>query len=395
MWFVYVGVGLVLLIASGIYVRRRIGGALAHFDVRPRRIRIMRWVVAWLLFGFPLLMILSIAFTLAMGRDNLVRFDGPVSAWLFAVPFAWAMLVVFQSTPWLIVIDLAYLAKRRHRLATRVRSIAILAVVGAFAIYTPLRVIVERGDLRVRTHRVGSGTTPPFRIAFVADIQQDTHTDADAAREIYEIINARQSDIVLSGGDWINTGPEHIVEAALTAGMLKSRLGTHSVRGDHEHFAYLDRERSVAEVEAAMRKFNIAMIANEARWFEHHGKRIAVVFLNYNYIYRTNEETIARLVESVAHADYKIVVTHQLDAALTRMLEGKIDLILGAHTHGGQINPVLGVMHVELARLETDFIDGRYERGKTTIIITAGVGYSIIPIRYASPGSIEFIELAL
>ena len=32
---------------------------------------------------------------------------------------------------------------------------------------------------------------------------------------------------------------------------------------------------------------------------------------------------------------------------------------------------------------------------RTTVIVTAGIGYSIVPIRYASPGSIELIELAL
>ena len=72
-----------------------------------------------------------------------------------------------------------------------------------------------------------------------------------------------------------------------------------------------------------------------------------------------------------------------------------MDLILGAHTHGGQVNPVVGVTHVNLARLETELVDGRYQLGTTTVIITAGVGYSVVPFRYGSTGSIELIELAL
>jgi predicted MPP superfamily phosphohydrolase len=129
------------------------------------------------------------------------------------------------------------------------------------------------------------------------------------------------------------------------------------------------------------------------RWFEHGGKRIAILFLSYNYIHRTDRATIASLVASTADADYSIAVTHQLDAALFSLLEGRIDLVLGAHTHGGQVNPVVGVSHVAPARLETEFVDGRYQRGDTTVIITAGVGFSIVPFRYAAPGSIELIEL--
>ena len=401
MWFIFVGAGLVLLIVSGIYVRRRFGKALGHFGVSDRRIRIVRWVIAWLLFGFPTIMIVSIVVSLLLGRATLPRFDGLVAAWLLAFPFIWSVLVVLQSVVWLIAIDIVHAIVRRRRgvaRAARVRAIAVLGVIGVFAVYTPLRIIVQRGELRVRHYHLGvsPATTPmPFRIAFLADVQQDVHTDADRAREVYALVNASHPDLVLSGGDWINTGPDHIAAAAAAAATLKSRLGTFSVRGDHEHFAYVDRERSVAEVERAMRAHGIAMPSNEVRWFDHHGKRIAVVFVNYNYIYKTDRSTIASLVASVADADYSIVVTHQLDAALSALLENKVDLVLGAHTHGGQINPVVGVTHVKLARLETRFVDGRYQLGTTTVIVTAGIGYSIIPIRYASPGSIELIELTL
>ena len=48
-----------------------------------------------------------------------------------------------------------------------------------------------------------------------------------------------------------------------------------------------------------------------------------------------------------------------------------------------------------VARRRDRTIDGRYQRGSTTILVTAGVGYSIVPVRYAAPGSIELIELSL
>ena len=401
-WFVYVVAALVLVAVGGLYVRRRLTGALAHFGVSGRRTRIMRWVLAWLLFGFPIIVIVSITVSRLLGRATIPRFDGMFAGWLLGVPFVWTLLVVVQTLPWLVVLELVHVIVRRRRgvaMAVRVRSIGVLAVVGVFAIYTPLRIVAERGDLRVRHHRIeraGSGTAgPPFRIGFIADVQQDVHTDGERAREVYARVNASHPDLVLSGGDWINTGPDYIEEAAAAAGTLKSRLGTFSVIGDHEHFAYVDRERSVAEVERAMRRHGVAMLNNEVRWFQHGGKRIAVVFLNYNYMHRTDPATIAVLVASVAAADYSIVVTHQLDDRLAALLENQVDLVLAGHTHGGQVNPVLGVMHVNLARLETPYVDGRYQRGETTILVTAGIGTSIVPIRYAAPSSIELIELAL
>jgi predicted MPP superfamily phosphohydrolase len=148
-------------------------------------------------------------------------------------------------------------------------------------------------------------------------------------------------------------------------------------------------------VQRAMRAHGIVMASNEVRWLEHCGKRIAVVLLNHNYVHRTDRATIEALIASTAGADYSIVVTHQLDGRLAALLENKVNLVLVGHTHGGQVNPVLGLVHVNLARLETTFVDGRYQQGATTIIVTAGIGYSIVPIRYAAPGSIELIDLRL
>lgn len=398
-WFVFVAAALALVTAGGLYTRRRVAVALLDLGVGPRRVRVVRWAIAWLLFAYPLIVILAVVVSLLAGRDTLPRFDGLLASWLLSIPFAWAMLVVLQAVPWLLAIEVAHLTVRWRRgvaAAARLRALLVLGAVGVFAIYTPARIVAERDMLRVRHHRVGSSAetaTSPFRIAFIADVQQDDHIDAERAREVYAVVNASQPDVVLAGGDWINTGPDHIDAAAAAAATLESRLGTFSVRGDHEHFAYLDRKRSVAEVERAMRAHGIAMLDNQVRWFAHQGKRIAVVFLSYNYIHRTDRATIAALVASVADADYSIAVTHQLDSGLIDLLADRVDLVLGAHTHGGQVNPVLGVTHVAPARLETDFVDGRYQRGATTIIITAGIGFSIVPFRYAAPGSIEVIEL--
>jgi predicted MPP superfamily phosphohydrolase len=400
MWFVYVAVGLVLLIVGGLYLRRRLTGALSALGFRERRIRFVRWGFVWLLYGYPVVMVVMVLVGLLLGWESLPAVDGLVGTWLLIFPFTWALLVVVQAMPWVLAIDLASVIVRKRRdvaTANRVRTIGVLAALGIFAVYTPVRLLTGQHEVRLREHRITASptATTAFRIAFVADTQQDRHTDAERVREVYAILNAKRPDVVMSGGDWINMGPDYIEEAAATAAVLESRLGTFSVRGDHEHFAYFDRERSVREVDDAMKRHGITMVTDEVRWFEHGAKRIAVLFINHNYIHRTDRQTIDRLIGEARGADYTIALAHKLDSKLTPLLVDRVDLILGAHTHGGQLNPVIGVTHVNLARLESPYTDGRYQRGTTTIIITAGLGYSMVPFRYAAPGSIEIIDLAL
>lgn len=399
MWFIFLVIGLVLLVTSGLYARARLAAAVSQFGAGARAVRAVRWITAWLLFAYPVLVFAAVLASSLLGAATVPRLDGQLASLLLGLPFIWSLLVVLQSLPWLVANDVAHLIVRRRRgaaTAARIRALAVLAILGSFAIYTPVRVLVERGELHLRDYRVGTATTgAPLRIAFLADIQQDVHTDGDRAREVYALVNARHPDLVLSGGDWINTGPDYIESAAAAAGTLHSRLGTFSVRGDHEHFAYRDRERSAGEITAAMARHGVAMLDNEVRWFDHGGKRIAVLFLNYNYIHHTPAAAVATLIASMAQADYSIVVTHQFDAALAAVLKDKVNLVLAGHTHGGQVNPVVGVVHATLARIETPYVNGRYELGRTTVIVTAGVGYSIVPIRYAAPSSIELIDLSV
>lgn len=149
------------------------------------------------------------------------------------------------------------------------------------------------------------------------------------------------------------------------------------------------------EVEEALTAEGVTMLHDEVKWFTHHGRRIGVAFLEHNYIQRASVATVDALVAQLAGADHAILVTHQLDDAIAARVKGKVDLVLAGHTHGGQVNPVLGLVHVPLARIETRYVDGRYALGPTTIIVTAGIGMSLVPFRYASPGSLEVIDLRL
>ncbi len=195
--------------------------------------------------------------------------------------------------------------------------------------------------------------------------------------------------------DCLATDPDHIDAAALTASTLKGPLGTFSVRGDHEHFAYRDKDRSTDAVSDALSRVGVQMIHNDIRIIEHDDRWIAFLHLSYNYIHRTSRAEIDALLNRTQDADYSILVVHQLDKKLAEQIAGRVDLALVAHTHGGQVNPLVGVTHIPIARVETPYIAGRYQLGSTTIIVTTGIGFSIAPFRYASPASIEIIDLRL
>ena len=108
MFFVFVFVGLALLVVAGLYVRRRLAEALTQLGAGARTVRIVRWALAWLLYGYPVLLIGGIVLSRLLGHATIPRLDGLVASYLLGLPFILAVLVVLQAAPWLLVVDLAY-----------------------------------------------------------------------------------------------------------------------------------------------------------------------------------------------------------------------------------------------------------------------------------------------
>ncbi|MBL4636812.1 MAG: metallophosphoesterase [Kofleriaceae bacterium] len=395
MWFLLLGIALLLVLSGGLYFRHRFVRSIIILGAPARSQKLVRWLIPLLLFAYPLGLIASVLWSIALGSESFSIEPGGIWLWLIVYPFWLSVLILVQSLPLLIVLDLLRFAAskiRKFNFHERYWAMSVLVVVAFFSLYTPARIVLDRDDLNVREYQLGSGADKPFKIVFWGDLQRDAHTGAERTQKVLDLINREQADLILFGGDWINTGAAYIDSAASAGGQLKSRLGTYSVRGDHEHFAYRDKDRSVLELSAALAKQGVEMPHNEVRWFVHEGKRIGVAFLSHNYMVRSPAEETRKLIAKLADADYSILLTHQFDRALEEVVKDQVDLVLAAHTHGGQVNPVLGVVHVPLARVETSYIEGRYQLGEhTTVIVTAGIGFSTAPFRYASPASIEVL----
>ena len=91
MWFIFVFAGLALVTICGLYARRRLTQALNLLGVRARRVRIVRWLVVWLLFGYPLIVIGAVLISRLLERTTIPRFNGLLASYVLAIPFIHAM----------------------------------------------------------------------------------------------------------------------------------------------------------------------------------------------------------------------------------------------------------------------------------------------------------------
>ncbi len=402
-WFALLGIALCLLVVCGLYTIRRMGQALTYYGIRRGFIKSWKLFVLWLLFGAPLITFVFILSSIVFGWGSYTKTPSPFVDWLLLIPFYISLTIMLQVVPFLVLIDcITWMVRNRFekKVVQRTRARSWIAVTLVFTIYTPARIYLEKDVLESRTYAVRAGDgqgneSKLLRIGFLGDLQRDQHTDDKRSKIVVDAVNGREPDLILVGGDWINRGDEFISAAGVSAEGLRAPLGVFSVRGDHDHFIYRDREKSVATVTEVLASSGVKMLHNEVRVEEVEGKKIAIVFLSYNYMHRTSKDEISALLESIKNADYRILLTHQFDDKIAEVAEDNVDLVLAAHTHGGQVNPFFLFKHLPLARVETPFVSGRYQLGSTTIIVTSGVGFSLAPFRFASPATVETIDLFL
>jgi predicted MPP superfamily phosphohydrolase len=227
------------------------------------------------------------------------------------------------------------------------------------------------------------GLGRPVRVLQLSDIHA-SRFDMPVARirRIVAMANARRPDLIVLTGDFISGYPPgwtadeaHTALAPLAD--LKAPLGVFAVLGNHDDPLLLKAALAGTGVEllvAESRDIGPLMLVGSDDLL---GGRNAVASLN-------------RAVEAVPPGKPVIAIGHEPE--FMQWLPKRVALLLAGHTHGGQIVfPILGTIS------HNDFINahlrGRYVEHGQTLIVSSGLGTSVLPFRVGVTP--EMAEIAL
>jgi predicted MPP superfamily phosphohydrolase len=122
--------------------------------------------------------------------------------------------------------------------------------------------------------------------------------------------------------------------------------------------------------------------------------KIPNTFLTSTYVEHLNIETVNHLVHKQDHADLDILLIHQPNyLAVQKAAQAGYNLFLAGHTHGGQITFLFPFINLTPTLLETRFVRGDFHFGNMLMIVTRGLGMSLVPMRYNSTPEITVIVL--
>jgi predicted MPP superfamily phosphohydrolase len=92
--------------------------------------------------------------------------------------------------------------------------------------------------------------------------------------------------------------------------------------------------------------------------------------------------------------DLNILLFHQPEGGIPeKAAQNNYDLMLAGHTHGGQITFLFPFMNLSPTLIETKFVRGNFYIGKMLLVVTRGLGMSLVPIRLNSTPEITVVTI--
>lgn len=233
-----------------------------------------------------------------------------------------------------------------------------------------------------------------FRIAQVSDLHNAEFGENNA--RLLELLSESGPDIIVITGDLVDSGHTDIDIAIRFAEEAARIAPVYYVTGNHEaRLSQYDRLRN--GLEAA----GVSMLEDRAVELERDGEKITLAGLSdpdftvRGDIFGEIPAMVSTKLESLADTEssYTILLSHRPELFESYASSG-IDLVLSGHAHGGQFRlPFIGGLVAPNQGLFPKYDAGVYMESSTQMVVSRGIGNSIIPVRFNNRPEIIMVEL--
>ena len=251
--------------------------------------------------------------------------------------------------------------------------------------------------LTVNTYTVSGDTIPEnfsgFRIAQISDLHNAEFGKNN--EKLLKLLREAAPDILVITGDLVDSYDTD-VEVSLAFVREAVKLAPcYYVTGNHEA-----RISEYPMLKAGLEAAGVQVLENEKLTLEREGERITLMGVNdpsflTDYLTGDSEAVMQAALESLVEETdgYTVLLSHRPELFEAYVQSG-VDLVFSGHAHGGQFRlPFVGGMVAPNQGLFPEYDSGIYTEGGTHMLVSHGLGNSIIPIRFNNRPEIIVAEL--
>jgi len=272
--------------------------------------------------------------------------------------------------------------------------IGMVFVFGAWIAWDNARIVVTK--IEVESERLPE-SFEGYRIAHVSDLHNDEFGDNN--ERLLTLIKSTEPDMIAITGDLLDSRRTDVEKALNFVQQAVQIAPCYYVTGNHE-----SREKvAYGELEKAMIEAGVIVLRNEKITLERDEDAIMVAgiddprfVLASDKLEKMNakvEPVLTSLLKDVPIEQFTILLSHRPEL-FKLYCEQDVDLVLAGHVHGGQFRiPGVGGIIGPGQGLLPDYDAGLYSKGCTNMVLSRGLGQSIIPFRINNPPELVLVTL--
>lgn len=222
-----------------------------------------------------------------------------------------------------------------------------------------------------------SGDPDGLRIAHVSDLH-----NSSLWKQTISLLQKTKPDMICITGDLVDSRVTNVDKALQFAAEAVKIAPCYYVTGNHELRLEQSQYRKLLE---GLQDLGVCVLENtmvDLYVAQHH---IAVT----GSFWGTN----LYMSQYDPDADYHILLSHQPEIFDSYASAG-FDLVLTGHAHGGQFRiPFLGGLVAPGQGIFPKYDSGVYASGNTVMVVSRGIGNSIIPVRLFNRPELVIIDL--
>lgn len=233
-----------------------------------------------------------------------------------------------------------------------------------------------------------------FRVVQVSDLHNAEFGINQTT--LVNAVNQASPDVIAITGDLIDSGHTDVSAAMEFINAAVKIAPVYFVTGNHEAWS-----RQYPELKRQMILAGVLIMDDEKRVVNYNGAVINFLGLNdpdfipedADYERAARIDTVLKDLTSLNNNEFTILLSHRPEL-FDVYVEHKIDLVLSGHAHGGQFRlPLIGGLVAPDQGLFPKYSAGLYRRDLTQMVVSRGLGNSIIPLRVNNRPDLVIITL--
>ena len=232
-----------------------------------------------------------------------------------------------------------------------------------------------------------------YRIAQISDLHNTEFGDGN--EKLIEILQKAEPDMITITGDLIDSSKTDIKVAIAFAKEAVQIAPTYFITGNHEAMV---SAQEYADLENGLLEAGVNVLHDKEIVLEQNEERLLLIGIDDPaYADRPSDVGVSMDSETINELfttdGYRILLSHRPEF-FKQYVEADLDLVLSGHADVGQFRlPFVRGLVAPGQGLFPTYDSGLYSKNKTSMVVSRGIGNSIIPMRFNNRPEVVLIEL--